>query len=191
MTDTAQRAAIGDYYRRAWEAYASSPAFAGARGGDDPARTQVQTRIGDSGWHLGRHMGDVPVLVLPCLRISAGSLAAGNQADVWGSLLPAAWTYCLAARARGLGTAWTTLHLDYERESPTSSDCRRTSLRAPSSLPPTTPVTPSSPPPANPSTRCSISIAGDAGESATSWLVTQSIHRPPASALVRPTEGST
>jgi nitroreductase len=76
----------------------------------------VQTRIGDSGWHLGRNLGRVPVLVLPCLRVGRGGLKAGNQAGLWGSLLPAAWSYCLAARARGLGTAWTTLHLTYERE---------------------------------------------------------------------------
>ena len=116
VTDAAQRAAIGEYYRRAWEAYAASPSFAGAIGGDDPQRAQVQARIGDSGHHLGRHLGDVPVLVLPCLRVRPGSLEAGNQAGLWGSLLPAAWSYCLAARARGLGTAWTTLHLRYERE---------------------------------------------------------------------------
>jgi nitroreductase len=54
------------------------------------------------------------VLVIPCLKVS--TLAAGNQAGLWGSLLPAAWSYMLAARLRGLGTAWTTLHLDYERE---------------------------------------------------------------------------
>jgi len=35
---------------------------------------------------------------------------------MWGSLLPAAWNYMLAARARGLGTAWTTLHLTHEDE---------------------------------------------------------------------------
>jgi nitroreductase len=116
VTDADQRAAIGGYYRRAWEAYAASPAFAGAQGGEDPDRVQVQARVGESGWHLGLHMGDVPVLVLPCLRVSVGGLAAGNQAGLWGSLLPAAWSYCLAARARGLGTAWTTLHLNYERE---------------------------------------------------------------------------
>ena len=116
VTDAEQRAAIGEYYRRAWEAYAASPSFAGAIGGDDPQRAQGQARIGDSGHHLGRHLGDVPVLVLPCLRVRPGSLEAGNQAGLWGSLLPAAWSYCLAARARGLGTAWTTLHLRYERE---------------------------------------------------------------------------
>src|SRR3954468_18313479 len=42
VTDPGRRAAIGDYYRRAWEAYATSPSFAGAQGGDDPARVQVQ-----------------------------------------------------------------------------------------------------------------------------------------------------
>jgi nitroreductase len=61
-------------------------------------------------------MGDVPVLVLPCLRLASGTLPAGNQAGLWGSILPAAWSYCLAARARGLGTAWTTLHLARERQ---------------------------------------------------------------------------
>jgi nitroreductase len=54
------------------------------------------------------------VLVIPCLRVA--KLDAGNQAGVWGSILPAAWSYMLAARARGLGTAWTTLHLSYEDE---------------------------------------------------------------------------
>ncbi len=52
--------------------------------------------------------------MIPCLQVR--SLPAVNQAGVWGSILPAAWSYCLAARARGLGTAWTTLHLTYEQE---------------------------------------------------------------------------
>ena len=60
-------------------------------------------------------MADVPVLVLACIE-AAAELPADNQAGLWGSLLPAAWSYQLAARARGLGTAWTTLHLRYERE---------------------------------------------------------------------------
>jgi nitroreductase len=59
-------------------------------------------------------MGQVPVLVIPCIK--ARYLPAGNQAGLWGSILPSAWSYMLAARARGLGTAWTTLHLNYEQE---------------------------------------------------------------------------
>ena len=31
-------------------------------------------------------------------------------------LLPATWNFMLAARARGLGTCWTTLHRYYEKE---------------------------------------------------------------------------
>ncbi|TDC17350.1 nitroreductase family protein, partial [Kribbella albertanoniae] len=68
----------------------------------------------DSVAYLGERMGQVPVLVIPCLTVS--KLPAGNQAGTWGSILPAAWSYCLAARARGLGTAWTTLHMVYEKE---------------------------------------------------------------------------
>jgi nitroreductase len=38
------------------------------------------------------------------------------MAGFWGSILPAVWSFMLAARNRGLGTAWTTLHLSYEQE---------------------------------------------------------------------------
>lgn len=38
------------------------------------------------------------------------------QASLYGSILPAVWSFMLAARARGLGTAWTTLHLVYDEE---------------------------------------------------------------------------
>jgi nitroreductase len=63
---------------------------------------------------LGR---PVPLeLVRECLEVGRQGLQAGNQAGAWGSLLPAAWSYMLAARARGLATAWTTLHLTYEDE---------------------------------------------------------------------------
>jgi nitroreductase len=64
---------------------------------------------------LAQHMGEVPVLVIPCIK-AGKQLPSGSQAGLWGSLLPAAWNYMLAARARGLGTAWTTLHLQRESE---------------------------------------------------------------------------
>ncbi len=61
-------------------------------------------------------MGQVPVLVIPCITVRPAWPDGGTQAGLWGSLLPAAWSYMLACRARGLGTAWTTLHLQYETE---------------------------------------------------------------------------
>jgi nitroreductase len=41
---------------------------------------------------------------------------AHQSASFFGSILPAVWSFMLAARARGLGTAWTTSHLHHERE---------------------------------------------------------------------------
>ncbi len=38
------------------------------------------------------------------------------QAGIWGSILPAVWSFMLAACLHGLGTAWTTVHLYYEQE---------------------------------------------------------------------------
>jgi nitroreductase len=116
VSDPAQRAAIGDYYRRAVAAYLESAGAAGKLHADDPDRAPVQRRVGDSVAYLGEHLGEAPVLVIPCIQAGRGALDAGNQAGLWGSLLPAAWSYMLAARARGLGTAWTTLHLEYEAE---------------------------------------------------------------------------
>ena len=114
ITEESLRGAIGDYYRRAVASYLTSPGAAAGLFAGDPERSAVQKRVGQSVAYLGDHMGDVPTLVIPCIR--APRLSAGSQAGLWGSLLPAAWSYMLAARARGLGTAWTTLHLRYEKE---------------------------------------------------------------------------
>jgi nitroreductase len=117
VIDPGLRRAIGDYYRLAVAAYLESSGAAGKLYADDPLRGPVQRRVGDSVAYLGEHLGEAPVLVIPCLQVrGSGELSGGNQAGLWGSLLPAAWSFMLAARARGLGTAWTTLHLDYERE---------------------------------------------------------------------------
>jgi nitroreductase len=114
VTDPDLRAGLGDYYRRSFEAYRDGARRAAAAY-DDADRRATQARVGSSAQYLADHMGEVPVLVLACIEAGA-DLPAENQAGLWGSLLPAAWSYQLAARARGLGTAWTTLHLRYERE---------------------------------------------------------------------------
>lgn len=113
VTDAGKRRAIGEIYRDVTERYLASTSSAARLFADDPDRSAVQRRVSDSAAYLGAHLGDAPVLVIPCLR---GDLAPGNQAGFWGSLLPAAWSYALAARARGIGTAWTTLHLQREAD---------------------------------------------------------------------------
>lgn len=115
VTEATLRAQIGRIYREEVEKYLDSRASAAKLFADDPNRAPVQHRVGDSVAWLGEHMGEVPVLLIPCIRAGT-ELPAGNQAGLWGSLLPAVWSYSLAARARGLGTAWTTLHLNREAE---------------------------------------------------------------------------
>jgi nitroreductase len=116
VTDAERRRALGDIYRRAVREYLATDGAAGRLFADDPARGPVQRRVGDSVAYLGEHLGRVPVHVIACLKTGSATLPGGNQAGLWGSLLPAAWSFMLAARARGLGTAWTTLHLRYEDE---------------------------------------------------------------------------
>jgi nitroreductase len=114
ITDPDLRRQIGEYYRQSFTAYKNSPSYTGRVTGS-AQRQAVQGRVATSAEWLGDRMGDVPVHVIGCIT-AAAELPATNQAGLWGSLLPAAWSFQLAARARGLGTAWTTLHLAYEKE---------------------------------------------------------------------------
>ncbi|MEV0232202.1 nitroreductase family protein [Nonomuraea sp. NPDC050786] len=120
VTDADLRRSIGGYYRQAYYTYleeevrqriASGHETAGAPHQDAAERRQVH-----SSRYLADHMGEVPVLVVAAIDIGTPVLPDANQAGIWGSLLPAAWSYALAARARGLGTTWTMLHLRHERE---------------------------------------------------------------------------
>jgi nitroreductase len=113
ITDPQLRAQIGEYYGRSFDSYREDSSYAGRVGGSD--RQAVQARVATSAEWLAERMGEVPVHVIGCIT-AAAELPADNQAGLWGSLLPAAWSFQLAARARGLGSAWTTLHLRYERE---------------------------------------------------------------------------
>ncbi|UJC79107.1 nitroreductase [Rhodococcus erythropolis] len=115
VTDPALRAAVGQIYNEVTDEYLASHGSAAKLFADDPDRAPIQQRVGTSVAWLGEHMGEVPVLLIPCIK-AGKTLPEGNQAGLWGSLLPAAWSYALAARARGLGTAWTTLHLQREAE---------------------------------------------------------------------------
>jgi nitroreductase len=115
VTDAAQRAAIGDVYRRVCDTYLESSRAAGKLFADDPERSAVQQRVQSSIVALRDTMGQVPVLLIPCIQ-TGRDLPAGNQGGLWATLLPAVWSFMLAARTRGLGTVWTTLHLAHEAE---------------------------------------------------------------------------
>jgi nitroreductase len=78
-----------------------------------------QARIMASVEYLAAHMHEAPVLVVPCIRPPDGrceSQPAVLQSSWWSSIAQAGWSFMLAARARGLGSTWTTLHLLFEEE---------------------------------------------------------------------------
>jgi nitroreductase len=108
VTDPALRLGLAELYRRAYAEYAQSTPAGG------PGTTIERVRRSSN--YLAEHFHEVPVLVLFCYwgRVENAGLAA--QASLYGSILPAAWSFMLALRARGLGAAWTTLHLRYEQD---------------------------------------------------------------------------
>ncbi len=112
VTDAGKRRAIADLYRKGWERYRS----AGSVTYDDPNRAATQVRVSDSAQYLADHFHEAPVFVIPCIMGRTDGQPANVQSGVFGSILPAAWSFMLAARARGLGTCWTTIHLMHEKE---------------------------------------------------------------------------
>ena len=116
VTDGAKRAALGEMYQRAFELYRSMPFYAGSITTGDPVRDATQQRVASSAEYLAEHMSEAPVLLVPCITGRADNVPSMMSAGLWGSLFPAVWSFCLAARARGLGTTWTSLHLMFEEE---------------------------------------------------------------------------
>ncbi|MFN0095851.1 MAG: nitroreductase family protein [Dehalococcoidia bacterium] len=115
ITDPAKRKFIADAYRELFEAYANNPAAAVEYADDDPRAAQ-QPKVRDSATFLADHMHECPVFIIPCIEGRTDGAPSGAQAGFWGSILPAAWSLMLALRSRGLGTAWTTIHLGKEKE---------------------------------------------------------------------------
>jgi nitroreductase len=113
VTDPEKKKAIADLYRKGADMYAnrSRPEY----GADDP-RTKQRAQITKSGAYLYKHLYEVPVLVFVCVEGRFEKEPQFVQASMYGSILPAAWSFMLALRARGVGAAWTTLALIHEKE---------------------------------------------------------------------------
>jgi nitroreductase len=112
VDDAKKKQALADLYRKGGEAYLSAAGEQAKQAGN------VQTqRVYDSAMYLIDILHKVPMHVIPCLegRPPAGTPAT-MLAGYYGSIFPAVWSFQLAARARGLGTVLTTLHLMHEKE---------------------------------------------------------------------------
>jgi nitroreductase len=107
IDDAGKRAAIAELYRTSFLAYNAQ-----RKPGVDP---QTE-RVIDSALWLAENLAKVPVFVIPCVEGRVGPDTPMPQiAAVFGSIYPAMWSFQLALRARGLGSALTTLHLIHEK----------------------------------------------------------------------------
>jgi nitroreductase len=116
VRDEPTRRALGEIYRQCYDIYRTLDGvyIRSIDKGTDDAIAQ-QERSADSADFLGEHMGEAPVLVVACTTgLRLDGVPAMMAASLLGNILPAMWSFMLAARARGLGTAWTTVHLMQE-----------------------------------------------------------------------------
>ncbi len=116
VTDAEKRAALAELYRKSWDMYLTLPAAAPNLKFDSPERNAVQARVTASGQHLVDHLHEVPVHVIPCIAGRTNDRPAVFTSAQWCTIAPATWSFMLAARARGLGTSLTCLHLRFEED---------------------------------------------------------------------------
>jgi nitroreductase len=106
VTDAEKKRKIGKYYKKAFGLYAASQIFKGI--------DKEKRKVASSATYLANHMGDVPMMVFAC--VIGKPTNSASLTSLHGSIMPAAWSLMLALRARGIGSAWTTLHLMYEKQ---------------------------------------------------------------------------
>ena len=117
VTDPGQRQALATIYRKVGALYRElmAPMYQKrAVSGEQEALTQA--KLLDSGQYLIDHLHEVPVHVIPCIEGRTEHQPIIMQAARWGSIMPAAWSFMLAARSRGLGSSLTSFHLFFEQE---------------------------------------------------------------------------
>ena len=103
VTDADKKAQIAEIYRGGCLRYLERGAVE-----EEDAQTK---RVYQSALQLAKTIQDVPLLVIPCIERVLEGVGIVSLASAFGSILPAAWSFVLALRSRGLGTVWTTAHL--------------------------------------------------------------------------------
>ena len=113
VTDSETRGALADLYRKGADSYLQE-GYSKAKA----AGAMQDIRVFESARYLCERMAKVPVHAIPCIQIE--QMEIENPDVMWpsilGSILPAMWSFQLALRARGLGSTFTPLHLNYAEE---------------------------------------------------------------------------
>lgn len=113
IAEPSLRTRIADLYREAYLEKVGGQLIAGFLPAGSP-----EARLMSSTEWLVEHLGEVPVLVIPCYQPTYPRTDGDEsfyQATLYGSIFPAVWNFQLALRTRGYGTCITTLHLQRER----------------------------------------------------------------------------
>jgi nitroreductase len=111
IDDPALKVKVADLYREGIATQTANPGWMQHIDYTPPD----QQRIAQSVDHLAQRMQDIPAIVIPVIDGVVEGQNLFTQASLWGSILPAVWNFMLALRARGLGSAWTTVHLHRAR----------------------------------------------------------------------------
>ncbi len=110
IDDADKRAQIGELYNQINGPYIDDIEGQALQAAPDSQHDDIR-RVHDTyRWH-GDQMHRMPALVIVGVRGRYETQPQIMQASAYGSILPAAWSFMLAARTRGLGATWTTLHL--------------------------------------------------------------------------------
>ena len=117
VDDADTKAAMATIYREALGGYVAEMNAARDAGDAPPMEvTPARERMTASVMHLNEHLHEVPVLVVPTILGRMEGSSIFDQASRWGSVIPTIWSFMLALRSRGMGSAWTTIHLHREQQ---------------------------------------------------------------------------
>jgi len=125
IDDPEVRAAVGEQYRKV-TVPAVQPMLERKLADGDEAGARISRSI----LYLADHMGEVPVLVIPCYDVEAAHDRYGRlrgeqfapqrmESGMYASIYPAVWSFLLAIRSRGLGSVLTTAH---QQDQPAMAD---------------------------------------------------------------------
>ncbi len=116
ITDPDKISAVADLYRKSFQVLTDRPPEQRPAYGPDDSRTHQSEKVTRSAMYLAAEMHRCPAMLIACINGRIEQLPATAHAGVYGSILPGAWSFMLAARERGIGMAWTTIHLRHEAD---------------------------------------------------------------------------
>lgn len=113
VDDPATVARLGEEYRAAMGILGSGQQTSMF---SDTSTSPDEAKLLSSAYALADKIGEMPALLIPLMPGRADGKSVVEQAAMWGSILPAVWSFMLALRSRGLGSCWATVTSRRERE---------------------------------------------------------------------------